>query len=489
MKKKLLCFLTSAVMTATCIAGGLSELTSRIHLVIEPLTAEAVTYGEEMKYGDYLYYKTVDEDEDGTSDYVEISGCDTSVIEVEIPNEIDGLSVTNIGKDAFFNCSNLRCITISDSVKSIGNTAFWDCQSLEKLIIANGSETITTNMINGGMAMHIKEVIIPDSVKSIESEAFYGCSYLKSVTISDSVASIADDAFRKCTSLEQLIISNGSETITAEMTNGMEPYIKEVIIPDSVTSIENFAFSSCLNLESINVSGNNNYYCSIDGILFNKNKTALIQYPIGNEKTEYSVPNSVTSIGYEAFSRCENLSFIIIPDSVTNIEDYAFCRCTNLTSITIPDKVPSIGTSAFEYCISLESITIPNSVTRIGYYAFSGCTSLADITIENPDCTIHDSEYTISDTATIYGYENSTAQAYAENYNREFISLGEKPAVIKGDANGDGKITAADIILIQKYLVKIEIAFEVDFTVLDINEDGTFNVFDVILLKRMIMNT
>ena len=169
--------------------------------------------------------------------------------------------------------------------------------------------------------------------------------------------------------------------------------LTSVTIPDSVTSIDNNEFMTCYNLTNITVDNSNQYYSSADGVLFNKEKAELIQYPIGNTRTSYTIPNSVTSIGSCAFVACLNLTSVTIPDSVTSIGYSAFRNCSSLTSITIPDSVTSIGNWAFYGCDSLTSVTIPNSVTSIGNYAFYSCDSLTSVTIGNSVTSIGDSAF------------------------------------------------------------------------------------------------
>ena len=146
--------------------------------------------------------------------------------------------------------------------------------------------------------------------------------------------------------------------------------------------------------------------------------------------TSITSPESVTYLGWKAFSGCASLTSVTIPGSVTSIGIRTFSGCTSLTSITIPGSVTSIGSSAFSDCTSLTSITIPDSVTRIDSYAFSGCTGLELITILNPACEIYDDNTTLSDSAVIMGYQNSTAQKYAEENNRAFelITQGDEAA-------------------------------------------------------------
>ena len=156
-----------------------------------------------------------------------------------------------------------------------------------------------------------------------------------------------------------------------------------VTIPDSVTNIGHRAFGSCPNLSAITVDALNPTYASVDGVLFSKSQTTLVQFPAGKPVTSYTIPESVTSIGDDAMEGCVGLTSITIPNSVTGIGNYAFSACTHLASITIPESVTGIGTNAFYWCSSLNAITIPHSIANIGDNVFSYCFRLASITIPN----------------------------------------------------------------------------------------------------------
>jgi len=252
-------------------------------------------------------------------------------ISYKIPN-----SVTSIRFSAFHNCTSLTSIEIPDSVKTIESGAFSGCSG-------------------------ITSIIIPTGVTSIDFHVFYNCTSLRSITIpsASQLTSIGDGAFDGCTSLE---------TIT---------------IPVSVTSIGRDAFSGCSSLITITVEKNNNNYSSIDSVLFTKDKTELIAYPIGKPDKSYNIPDSVTSIRSTAFSGCTSLETVEIPSAsqLTSIGDYAFNGCTSLKTVEIPSAVTSIGDGAFNGCTSLKTVEIPSAVTSIGSYAFNGCTGITTITI------------------------------------------------------------------------------------------------------------
>jgi hypothetical protein len=245
-------------------------------------------------------------------------------------------SITDIGDQAFKGCKNLTEIIIPDSVTSIGKEAFENCTSLIGITIPNGVTSIESGTFDG--CTSLTSVIIGNGVISIKSGAlefgggaFYKCTSLTSITLPDSVISIGYGTFQKCTSLTSVTIGNG------------------------VTSIGRQVFKDCTSLTAINVDANNTTYSSDNGVLYNKNKTFLIQCPEGKL--------SVT-----------------IPDSVTGIGDFAFSSCKGINDITIPNRVTSIGKFAFSDCTGLTSVTIGNSVIYIGEYAFGNCGRLASVT-------------------------------------------------------------------------------------------------------------
>jgi len=251
----------------------------------------------------------------------------------------------------------------------------------------------------------IKTVIIENGVTRIGGGAFYFHKNLKTVIIPNSVKSIRGNAFFVCETLSSLIIPNSVIEIgkSAFMFSGLT----SINIPNSVINIGKTAFSSCLNLVSINVDNDNPNYSSLEGVLFNKNKTTLICCPGGktgkyvipngvvtifesaflecNKITEIEIPNSVSSIMSRAFENCFSLASITLPSGINSIERRTFSSCYSLSSINIPNTVKSIGGSAFSKCLSLNSIVIPSSVTSIGSEAFSACESLTSITNLNPN--------------------------------------------------------------------------------------------------------
>lgn len=189
-----------------------------------------------------------------------------------------------------------------------------------------------------------------------------------------------------------LTIPNGIIRIGYESIYGCQN-LTGITIPDSVTYIE-YTFLFCPSLTNITVSKNNEAYCSINDVLYNKEKTTLVACPEGITGS-FEIPFGVVRIGSRssqgccAFQGCANLTGIIIPDSVTTIGKYVFEDCVSLTDIAIPDSVTSIeGEGLFCGCRSLTSVILPNSLTRIYSDMFKYCCSLISITIPDGVTTI-----------------------------------------------------------------------------------------------------
>ena len=197
---------------------------------------------------------------------------------------------------------------------------------------------------------HSKEFLIsiniPNSITTIGDRAFYGCESLIKINIPNSVTTIGEGAFLGCNSLTS------------------------ITIPSSVVTIIGNPFY----LWHGNLYNESKAFIYENHVLFNKNKTTLIAYRA--KETNYTIPNSVTTIGEHAFSGCDSLTSINIPNSVTTIGKFAFSDCASLVNINIPNSVTTIGKCAFDGCKSLTNINIPNSVTTIEDRAFRGCENL-----------------------------------------------------------------------------------------------------------------
>lgn len=454
------------------------------------------------------------------TEYIYIYGVkDTSVTEIVIPSEIEGLPVTRIS--GFSNCFNLVSVTIPESVTSIDSDAFsgtpWLKAKQEEnpLVVVNGI-LIDASTCTG-------DVIIPDTVKSIGYRVFAD-SAVTSVTLPDNTTNVSGLTFSG-SALASVKVSENNPAFTSEdgvlfskdktelifyppkserteyiIPDGVKivqssafyhcPNLTSVTIPDTITNVLDSAFSAnrypmyinytipykkmdnyiagrafgdCFNLKEIHVSENNAGLSSENGVLFNKDKTELIYYPCGKEDTSYT-----------------------IPDSVTVIQDSAFMSCL-LEKVTIPESVTRIGRLAFS-CSALTSVTIPKSVTEVGYTAFAACPNLKTVTFENPECEIdmeHDSIYNSYDRkngsavltfdGTIYGYEGSTAQAYAEKYNKNFAVIGSAPETgdfKQGDADESGEIDILDVITINKAILGKENLTENGLKAIDFNGNG-----------------
>ena len=248
----------------------------------------------------------------------------------------------------------------------------------------------------------ITEVIIEDGVTSVGADAFRDCGNLISLALPDSVTRIGEWAFSYCGSLTEIQLPSALHSIGMGAFNGCSS-LTSIMLPAAITSIGTGVFQECTKLAEILTDEGNTAYASVDGILFNKDKTELICYPAAKAGDAYVVPDSVSriaddafsgsglasillpenmdSIGTGAFSECTALKAIVIPDGITVLEAGLFSNCGNLSSVTIPEGVTTLVNATFMGCLSLSGIELPESLTSIGGFTFFNCESLGEITI------------------------------------------------------------------------------------------------------------
>ena len=270
---------------------------------------------------------------------------DNSITEIVIPETIDGCVVTNIKKEAFYECSNITSITIPNTVTSIEDSAFNNCTSLANITIPNSVTSIESHAFCN--CTSLKSIIIPDSVTGRLAGTFLGCSNLESITMSSKITSIGKWTFEGCTSLTSITIPNG------------------------VISLEDCAFSDCTSLTTV------------------------------------KIPDSVTEISYDVFSGCTSLTSITLPNGLIRIDDRAFENCASLESVIIPESVEHIGRHAFSGCSSLKSIIIPKNVGFVGGYAFSniGDQFIIYCELESKPNSWYENDWNADGYTVIWGYK------------------------------------------------------------------------------------
>ena len=450
-----------------CVLGGI--------VTTMPVSAEEYT---EKTVGDF----TVRE----YSTYVEITKFNNAeATSTVIPAEIDGLPVLsiigvssefdtkapfwksklesielpdtliNIGKFSFANLP-LKSIEIPDSVKTIGNSAFMNCTQLAAAKLSDQIQTIPNQVFSGCTAL--ESCTFPKSLVKIQNSAFQRTAF-KALEFPDTLREIEYDAFYQCDKLQAVSfpdemqgVSTGNTIFNGAFENCIA--LKEVHISKSMTVCGN-AFKGCASLEKLTID---------EGAKHNN----------------------------ACFDGCKSLKSLELPASFGTCP--SFNNCTALTSVHFADGITTVGT--FQNCINLTEINLPESISKFGNYgwdnSFLNCAKLKKVTIQNPKCRINDSRsaicnYTLNGTSyydgTIYGAEDSTAQAYAEKYGYNFAVIGSEPDVLLGDVNLDNEITVEDA---QIALISYTEQFagnEIDLTedqlkAADVNLDGSLTVED-----------
>ena len=353
----------------------------------------------------------------------------------------DGL--TNIARNAFYNCDALRTVNIPNGVTSIGRDAFYDCDALTTITLPNTVTNIGNRVFYDCYNLS-SAINIPEGVTAIGDSTFYNCNRITSITIPNTVTSIGTYAFYNCDGISDIIIPNGVTTINDHTFYNCDGFTS-IIIPNSVTSIGIYAFGYCYNLASVTIGNAVSsladyafYNCSVLDIVYVLSQTPpalgtnalystpLCYIPAGTlaayqasdwanyvsgfveqgqcgDNLYWTISDGVLSItgsgamyDYTAealapwYGQLANITTINLPDGLTSIGAWAFYDCDAISSISIPNTVTTIGNEALYHCSSLTSVSIPNSVTTLGYEAFANCTLLTNVSLGSSIMTIGD---------------------------------------------------------------------------------------------------
>lgn len=440
-------------------------------------------------------------------------------------------SVTKIGDEAFSCCSGLTDISIPDSVNTLGNKVFYRCFMLKNVIIGNSVTSI------GEMAFHacphLTDITIPDSVISIGKNAFTYCESLTHITIPDSVTTIGSAAFSGCSELSHIIYTGTQEqwkNISIDLGNSEissakvycnidENYCFEnnvlfnkdktlllayladdetYTVPDSVTAISDHAFRNCTALTSVTLG---------------KSVAAIGKYAFKGCTSLASInfPESLTIIDDGAFKNCKAIKYVSLPRNINTMGSDVFNGCTALKTVCLPESnITAIPENTFSGQLRIESIYIPEKITSIGDSAFYDCIQLLDIyfggTEEEWKKIEIDSSNSIIRIADVYfNHEHTTEEdetvvsdqsdSDSKEQNRcivcgavvyETDNPSDKPQFTIGDANGDGKITAADARLTLRIAAGLESVenLSVPYDTIDYNGDKKITAADARKILR-----
>lgn len=358
-------------------------------------------------------------------------------------------NVVSIGKGAFDDCAITK-INIPAKVETIGENAFASCQNLKEIIV----DELNNNFCSIDGVLYNKEVSklicfpynkqlaeyrVPSSLKELGQNAFspkeyplsivceYGISNyfdstkiselvfsnneelssfdgskyinLSSVVLNSDITVIPANAFANCVLIKELNLPASLKTIGSKAFFGCHA-LKEINLPN-IDSIGVAAFANCTNLQSINISAENLHYASELGVLYNKEKSLLIQFPAGKQEISFNIPVSVEALSPWAFAYNKNLESLVLPKTITIIPQSLFEGCAALKSFNFTKSVTEIGERAFADCLGLTSIEIPKSITILGNEAFDGCVNLQSVKVKGKLAKMSIGENVFPDTTKV----------------------------------------------------------------------------------------
>lgn len=322
-------------------------------------------------------------------------------IKADIVSAVVETGITSTGY-LFSNCVNLEKVSLPDTLTELGS--FSRAEKLKEIRIPDSVTSISSSAFSG--CTGLQEIIIPSRVTYIGSGAFFGCTGLESVNIPDQITRISSNTFSYCTSLKSVRIPASVTEIESSVFSGCTG-LESVNIPDGITRISDSIFSGCSSLESVRIP---------DGV------TAIGRNAFAgcSSLKAVSIPNGVTEISETLFMDCRSLSELVIPDSVRAIGSSAFSGCSGLKSVNIPDGVTVIDQYVFKDCSLLQEMIIPNGVTTISYGAFQGCSGLKKLVVPG---SVTDIAYGVFSDCT--GLEELTMPATLDYYGKSAFNFSD----------------------------------------------------------------
>ena len=397
--------------------------------------------------------------------------------------------ITSIGSYAFTRCNIMTEVSLPSTLLMINTYAFDNCRSLSSIDLPNKLWKIETNAFSECVAL--TRIELPDSVTTVGSSVFSTCHNLKYVKLSAGMKEIPDSMFFNMDTLNTVIIPEGITSIGDTVFRGGDG-ITEITIPAQISKIGVAAFADCTKLKNIYVDSDNQYFTSVNGILFSKDMKTLICYPAGRTATTYTVPSGVTKIGYAAFGTAKKLYYIYLPDSVTHIDTYAFTFCDLLQKMTIGPNVVSLGDAALGYNMNLKSVVFENPNTTLDWHTFSNCVSLTSVTLPQNLTRLPTGlfsgcsklkEITIPETVTVFG-----DSCFNSCSSLKIIDVPKNVTFIGYDAFY--KCTSLEIINIHGNISTVDFRAFQDCTSLKIiNLSGTLGTIDTTAFKNTVLKS
>ena len=374
-------------------------------------TVTVFASGSPMAYTDGPYQFILNAD--NTATITKYTGKENRItIPAQVAQGTQTYPVTKIGDRVFSNYRYvLTSVQIPDTVTEIGDNAFYNCTSLKSVTIQNDNPSCVKKI--GRQAFMycraLTDISILDSVTEIGSDAFHHCDELDTVTLPEGVTSIAKGMFSYCYSLHTVTLPDSVTAIEERAFTGTA--LAQIHIPANVAQIGTDAFSECFALSTI--TSDSESYPAIDNVLYEKSAngdSALIRYPSRRADPAFKIPNGVVRIEPHAFDSCSYLASVKMPDSVVSIGTGAFMNCPSLQDIEFSCKITELPESVFENCIGLESIDIPEGITQISYDAFAGCERLKRIAIPSSVTKIPESAFSNCTALNNIEYSGSRSQ-------------------------------------------------------------------------------